>query len=141
MGKNTRSISLLLMVLLIKPFFIYTQTTDCSVNYEKALLLYNSGMADSALRIMKPCLENKEALNNISKETRSRIFRIAALSSIMNYDPVEAEKYAREMLINQPYYKKNQNEGDLMEFSLMLDKISPQPSFRVGFTGGLIFLF
>jgi hypothetical protein len=100
------------------------------------VLLYNSGMADSALRVIEPCLENKDYLNNISKETRARIFRLAALSSIMNYNPSEAEKYAREMLINQPDYEYNQNDGDLMEFGMMLDKMSPQPSFRVGFSGG-----
>jgi hypothetical protein len=137
MKKIIRIISLFLMVLLIKPLSIFSQTKDCSVNYEKALLLYNSGMADSALSVIKPCLENNEALNKISKETRARIFRIAALSSIMNGNPGEAEKYARKMLINQPDYKNKKAEEDLMEFRLILDKITPQPSLRIGITAGL----
>jgi len=137
MKKNIVAISICLIVLVTIPFCVSAQTTDCSVNYEKALLLYNSGMADSALSVLKPCLGNKEALNKISKETRARIFRIAALSSIMNGNPGDAEKYTREMLINQPDYKYNQNEGDLAEFGLILDKISPQPSLRFGITGGI----
>jgi hypothetical protein len=94
-------------------------------------------MADSALSVMKPCLNNNEALSKISKETRSRIFRIAALSSIMNGNPSEAEKYARKMLIYQPDYKSQQHEGDLDEFRLILEKISPQPSIRVGIAAGV----
>jgi hypothetical protein len=137
MKKNIRIISLFLMVFLIKPFCVSSQTSDCSVNYEKALLLYNSGMADSALSIIKPCLGNNDALNKISKETRARIFRLAALSSIMNGNPTEAEKYARKMLINQPDYKNNPDESDLQEFRLMLDKITPQPSLRIGVTAGI----
>lgn len=141
MKKNIRIISLCFMVLLIKSLCVYAQTTDCSVNYERALLLYNSGMADSALSVMRPCLENNEALNKISKETRTRIFRIAALSSIMNGNPGEAEKYARKMLINQPGYKNNPDESDLQEFRLMLDKITPQPSLRIGLTAGITIPF
>lgn len=137
MKKNIRIISLCLMILLIKPFCVSSQTTDCSVNYEKALLLYNSGMADSALSIIKPCLGNNDALNKISKETRARIFRLAALSCIMNGNPTEAEKYARKMLINQPDYKNKPDESDLQEFRLMLDKITPQPSLRIGLTAGI----
>lgn len=137
MGKNIRIISICFMALLIKPLCVYSQTTDCSVNYERSLLLYNSGMADSALSVMRPCLENNEALNKISKETRARIFRIAALSSIMNGNPSEAEKYARKMLINQPGYKNNPDESDLQEFRLMLDRITPQPSLRIGLTAGI----
>lgn len=94
-------------------------------------------MADSALSVMRPCLENNDALNKISKETRARIFRIAALSSIMNGNPAEAEKFARRMLINQPGYKNNPDESDLQEFRLMLDKIAPQPSLRIGINGGI----
>ena len=134
--KNIKIIPLGLMILFFKPFSISAQIADCSVNYEKALLLYNSGMADSALSVVKPCVENNEALNKISKDTRARIFRLAALSSIMTGNPTEAEKYARKMLIYQPDYKNKQNEGDLMEFRLMLDKITPQPSLRIGITAG-----
>jgi hypothetical protein len=137
MKKNISIISLLLMVLLIRPLCVSAQTNDCSVKYEKALLLYNSGMADSAMNVIRPCLENGEALNSMSKETRARIFRIAALSSIMNGNPAEAEKYARKMLINQPDYKSQQHEGDLDEFRLMLEKISPRPSLRAGITAGV----
>jgi hypothetical protein len=43
----------------------------------------------------------------MSKETRARIFRLAALSSIMTGNPTEAEKYSRKMLINQPDYKES----------------------------------
>ena len=120
------------MGLVFNQLCIFSQTADCSVNYERALLLYNSGMADSSLSVMKPCLDNDEALNKISKETRARIFRLASLSCIMKGDPEEAEKYARKMLINQPDYKDQQNEGDLDEFRLILDKIFPQPAMRIG---------
>lgn len=125
-----------LLVVLLKSVIVSAQT-DCSINYEKAVLLFNSGMADSALIVIKPCVENPEALKNISDDTRARIFRLAALSSIMTGDPGEAEKYAKKMLTYQPDYKNTKHEEDLMEFQLMLDKISPQPSFILGITGGV----
>ena len=49
----------------------------------------------------------------------------------------EAEKYARKMLTYQPDYKNTKHEEDLMEFQLMIDKISPQPSLILGITGGV----
>jgi hypothetical protein len=59
----------------------------------------------------------------------------------MTGKPDDAEKYARKMLTYQPDYKNTQHEGDLMEFQLMLDKISPQPSLILGITGGINFPF
>ena len=57
-----------LLVMLFLPTNIFSQISDCSRNYEKALLLYNGGMADSSLRMLQPCIENKKALNKLSKE-------------------------------------------------------------------------
>ena len=126
-----------LMVLTFLPSEIFAQIEDCSLNYEKASLLYNSGMADSALRIMRPCIDNKEMMKNISKETRARIYRLAAMSDIMTDNPEEAEKYARMMLINEPDYKDKKNDEDLTEFRLLLDKITPKPSLRLGVSAGV----
>jgi outer membrane protein W len=141
MKKIKRYIILSLAVVLFAPLIISGQTTDCSSSYERALLIYNKGMADSALRILQPCLENKRNLNNLSDRTKGRIFRLAALSSIMTDNPVDAEKYVRRMLEYQPNYKNNNNEGDLMEFRLMLDRISAIPSLKVCITGGIIIPF
>jgi len=137
MKRINRTFVIFLMVLTLLPSGIFAQIDDCSFNYERALLLYNSGMADSALRIMRPCIENKEMLKNISKETRARIYRLAALSGIMTGNPEEAEKYARKMLINEPDYKDRQNKEDLTEFRLLLDKITPKPSLRLGVAAGV----
>jgi hypothetical protein len=117
-------------------FSLKAQVIDCSVNYEKALLLYNRGMADSVLSILKPCLESKSDLNRLPKETCARMFRLAGLSSIMTGNPADAEKYARNLLVYQPDYKNSLNEGDLQEFRLMLDKITPQPFIRFGIAAG-----
>jgi hypothetical protein len=137
MKKIKRIVILCLTTVLFIPFNIKGQTTDCSSNYEKALLLYNRGMSDSALRILQPCLENKRNLNNLSDRTKGRIFRLAALSSIMTDNPVDAEKYVRQMLEYQHNYKNSINEGDLMEFRLMLDRVTAIPSLKVCFTGGI----
>lgn len=113
------------------------QQANCSENYEKALKLYNYGLADSALAVLNPCLTNKKALNNISKETGADIFRLAALSSIIKGDPVKAEEYVKEMLRYQPDYKNNPREGDLMEFRMIVNKTYSQPALRIGVTGGI----
>jgi len=72
------------------------------MNYERALILYNNGMVDSTFTLLQPCLDNKSDLSGIPKETRARIFRLAALSSIMLGDGEKAEEYNRKMVIYQP---------------------------------------
>ena len=139
MKRNIVTIAICLLVLVLIPAGIYAQKTDCSANYEKALLLYNVGLADSALRVINPCIQNQDAISGVSKDVRARIYRLAALASIMTGKPDDAEKYARKMLTYQPDYKNTQHEGDLDEFKLMLDKISPQPSLILGITGGINF--
>ena len=124
------------MVLFV-PLIIKGQTTDCSSNYEKALLLYNKGMADSALSLLKPCLESKRTLKSQSARTNGRIFRIAALSCIISDNPRDAEKYVKQMLKYQPDYKDNFKEDDLMEFRLMVNKRYSQPALRLGVMGGI----
>lgn len=136
MKRNIEITAFCMMVIFLNPISAFAQTADCPVNYERASLLYNSGMPDSALSIIKPCLENKKALNNISKETRGRIFRLAALSNIMTGSPADAERYARKMLTCLPDYKNKMADEDLLEFRLMLNKLVPQPSLRFGITGG-----
>jgi outer membrane protein W len=137
MTKITGIIFLCLSIVLFIPLVSKGQTTDCSSNYEKALLLYNKGIADSALRVLQPCLENKRNLKSLSKETSGRIFRLAALSSIMTGNPGDAEKYVKQMLEFLPDYKNSKNEGDIMEFSLMLDKVTAIPSLRVSIEAGI----
>jgi hypothetical protein len=136
MIKIKRVLFFCLMVNLLVPLSIKGQSTDCSANYEKALLLYNRGMADSALKVLQPCLETKGTLNSLSARTCGRIFRLAALSSIMTENPGDAESYAKRMLQYQPDYKNNEKEGDLMEFRLILDKFSAQPLWRIAIIAG-----
>jgi len=136
MKKIIRIFSFCLTITLFISPSIKGQTTDCSASYEKALFLYNGGMADSALRVLQTCLETKRTLNSTSRQTSGRIFRLAALSSIMTGNPDDAEKYAKLMLQYLPDYKKSKNEGDLMEFRLILDKFSAQPLWRFGILAG-----
>ena len=136
MEKLRNITSLCLLVLFSVSLTLTAQVTDCTANYEKALLLYNRGMADSVLAILKPCIDDKGALSKLSKETCTRIYRLAALSSIMTGNPDDAEKYARRLLIYQPGYKNSQHEGDLQEFRLILDRINPSPFIRAGITVG-----
>jgi hypothetical protein len=130
-----------LTLILFMPLSIKGQTIDCSSSYEKALMLYNSGMADSALRVLQPCLESKRTFHGLSSQTSGSIFRLAALSSIMTENPGDAEKYAKQMLQYVPDYKKSKNEGDLMEFRLILDKLSAQPLWRIGILAGANYPF
>jgi hypothetical protein len=140
--KKTKSIIVLcLTMFLFMPIIIKGQITDCSSNYEKALLLYNKGMADSALRVLQPCLDDKKMLKNLSDRTIERIFRLAALSCIMTANPDDAEKYVKKMFEYQPYYKNSNNEDDLMEFRLMLDKFTVVPSLRACISGTIRFPF
>jgi Outer membrane protein beta-barrel domain len=136
--KNIKNgIALGTLVFFLISFTSTAQVVNCSENYEKALKLYNYGMADSALSILKPCLGNKKALDKVSKETGANIFRLAALSSIMKGDPGKAEEYVKQLLKYQPDYKNNMREDDLQEFRLMLNKTYSQPAMRFGVIGGI----
>jgi hypothetical protein len=112
------------------------QVTDCYAKYEKALVLYNSGMSDSTLAMLRPCLENKENMSSVPQETRARIYRLAALSSIMQGNATNAEDYVRQLLINQPDYMSNPNPDDLMEFKQIVERIEVKPSMRLGIRAG-----
>jgi len=130
-------ISSCLLGLVFLSFHCNAQVVNCSDNYEAALRLYNYGMADSALNTLEPCLENRQALKQVSKETSANIFRLAALSSIMTGNPGEAERYVKELLKYQPDYKENIRDDDLMEFRLMLERSTSQPELRVGVRFGM----
>lgn len=137
MKKIKNGISLSALVFFLISLTSTAQVVNCSENYEKALKLYNYGMADSALSILKPCLGNIKVLDKVSKETGANIFRLAALSSIMKGDPGKAEEYVKQLLKYQPDYKNNMREDDLEEFRIMLNKTYSQPAMRFGAIGGI----
>jgi opacity protein-like surface antigen len=112
------------------------QVPNCSDNYEKALQLYNYGMADSVLNMLKPCIEQKKALKDVSKETCAEIYRLAALASIMTGHPTEADKYITQLLKIKPDYKNNMRDDDLEEFRLILESKSSQPDLMIGIRAG-----
>lgn len=118
-------------------FHVQAQEVNCSDKYEAALSIYNYGMADSALNLLKPCLESNQALKQVSRETAANIYRLAALSSIMTGNPGDAERYVRELLKYKPDYAENMREDDLEEFRLMLQRSTSQPSLRVGLRAGM----
>jgi hypothetical protein len=115
---------------------INAQVPNCSGNYEKALQAYNYGMADSALNILKPCLEHPKALKEVSKEKCANIYRLAALSSIMTGNSAKADEYITQLLKFQPDYKNNIREDDLEEFKLILNRKSAQPDIILGIRAG-----
>ena len=112
------------------------QVADCYENYERALKLYNSGLDDSVLIILNPCLENNKAHNRVSKELDANIYRLAALSCIMKNDPAKAEYYIKQLLKYQPDYKNKFRDDDLMEFRVMINSNHSQPAFRIGVVAG-----
>lgn len=133
--KNTVYLSIL--VILLISLSSNAQVANCSENYEAALKLYNYGMADSALNVLRPCLGTKKAMDKVTNETSAKIFRLAALASIMKGDPGRAEEYVRQLLKYQPDYKNNLADDDLMEFRMMVNKTYSQPDLRFGFIGGI----
>jgi hypothetical protein len=133
--KNTVYLSILAIFLI--SINSSAQVANCSENYEAALKLYNYGMADSALNVLRPCLGNTKAITNITNETSAKIFRLAALASIMKGDPGSAEEYVRQLLKYQPDYKNNLTDDDLLEFRMMVNKTYSQPDLRLGVIGGV----
>jgi opacity protein-like surface antigen len=125
-----------LLALLFFAFDSNVQAQDCAANYEKALQAYNYGMADSALNILKPCLEHPKAMNDVSKETCANIYRLAALSSIMTGNSANADEYITQLLKYAPDYKNNIMDDDLEEFRMILNNKSAQPDLRLGIRAG-----
>jgi Outer membrane protein beta-barrel domain len=136
MKGRSKVILLSILALLFVTLKSKSQVTNYSENYEDALKLYNYGMPDSALSILRPCLESKNALNSVSKKTRVDIIRLAALSCIIKGDPVKAIEYVRKLIEYQPDYKNNYRDDDLMEFRLMIDKTIALPDVRIGVNAG-----
>jgi hypothetical protein len=116
---------------------IHAQMTDPDADYDKAMQLYNYGMADSALNVLKPYLNNKKELSKLSKESCTTIFRLAALSAIMTGNTTEAGAYVRQMVTYKPDYRNKYLENDLTEFRLIVDRSPAQPSVRIGLMGGI----
>jgi hypothetical protein len=137
MKKITKKLILIATTLLVVPFWIVGQKTDCSMNYEKALIFYNSGMNDSAFITLQPCVDNKAALSGIPKENRARMYRLAALSCIMIGNGEKAEEYIRQLVACQPGYGNTPNPDDVMEFRVILERITPSPLLRIGAATGI----
>jgi len=129
--------ALCLLLIFFTSLNIYAQLTDPDTDYDKALQLYNYGMADSSLNVLKPYLENKKELNKLSNERCAGIFRLAALSAIMTGKNTEAEGYVRQLVTYKPDYRRNFRENDLTEFRLMVDRSIARPSIRIGVMGGI----
>jgi opacity protein-like surface antigen len=136
MKKLTRIIFTCLLGLFILSLNSYAQVPNCSANYEKALQAYNYGMADSALNILKPCLEHPKALKEVSREICANIYRLAALSSIMTGNSAKADEYITQLLKYAPDYKNNIRDDDLEEFKLILNNKSAQPDLKLGIKVG-----
>jgi len=113
------------------------QVISCMDAYERALELYQIGMTDSALNTLKPCLENKQELKQLSKENVANIYRLAALSAILMGNPDEADIYITQLLQYQPDYGENFREDDLQEFRLILLDKSTHPSLMIGIRAGI----
>jgi len=122
---------------LLLAFPCKAQVVNCTDKYESALELYNFGMVDSALSTLKPCLENKQELKQLSKENSANIYRLAALSAIMMGNPDEADKYITGLLQYQPDYGEKFREDDLQEFRLILLDKSTHPSLMFGIRAGI----
>jgi len=136
--KRNRPFSFVLVLgMILLSVYCNAQEMNCSDRYEAALGLYNYGMADSALSTLKPCLDNKQALKQQSKESSASMFRLAALSSIMTGNPEEADKYITRLLQYQPNYKENFREEDLEEFRFILLNKSTHPSIMLGIRAGI----
>jgi tetratricopeptide (TPR) repeat protein len=130
-------LALTLLILVFTAINCLAQSGDIYADYEKALQLYNYGMADSALILLNTCIENRKELNRLSPERRASIYRLAALSDIMIGNSDEAEEYARRMVKNKPDYRQHYQDDDLMEFRMMVERTIAQPSFRIGIIGGI----
>ena len=111
---------------------VHSQEYDCSDTYYVALNLYNSGMVDSAYSVLNSCLGNKKALIQSSKDTRANIYRLSALACIIVERAEEAKPHIEKLLANQPYYKDNFKEDDLLEFKEIMNGYSAQPRIIVG---------
>ena len=131
------TLSLLLYIFTSQEIYAQAQALDPDADYEKALQFYNYGMADSALNVLKPYLENNKELNKLSKGRCASFFRLAALSAIMTDNAAEAEAYVRHLVTYRPDYRHNYRENDLTEFRLMVDKAVSRPSVRIGVMGGV----
>ena len=135
-----KTIKILIYTCMLIFFFISlnanAQVVNCSGNYEKALQLYNYGMADSALSMLQPCLESKKALKEVPKETCADIYRLAALASIMTGNPKQADEYITQLLKYKPDYKKNIRDDDVEEFRLILNNKTTQPDLMLGLRAG-----
>jgi len=94
--------------------------------------MYNTGRFDAALETLTPCMENPDALKEVSKSTMVDIYRLAALCGYMTGKTEEADRYTRQVLVYQPDYKGNPREDDLAEFTSSINALTVIPKMSIG---------
>jgi len=127
-----RQLILIWLSVLIVTGNLHSQGSDCSYSYYVALNLYNNGMVDSAYNVLNSCIGNQKALNKSSKNTKADIYRLSALSCIILERPAEARTHIEKLLANQPYYKDDFKQDDLLEFKEIVNGFSVQPRITLG---------
>jgi len=130
-------ISMVFVILIIScPAF--TQVDDCIISFGQARDMYNTGRFNEVLETLTPCLENVNALKQVSKSTRVEIFRLAALCCFMTGQTEQADQYTRQVLAYQPDYKSNPRDDDLAEFTTNINSLMVIPKLSVGVDAGTV---
>jgi hypothetical protein len=125
-------ISLIMVLLLTRPLYLYSQVNDCSYAYYNALNLYNEGKVDSTFNILSSCLNGDQDFRKTSKSTRVDIYRLCSISALLLDKPDEARQHIGNLLKYRPYYKDNFSKDDLSEFRKIVTSFTVQPKIVLG---------
>jgi hypothetical protein len=128
------TISVLLLLFLIPKSF--AQETNCIANYQAARTFYEAGRLDTTIALLETCFKNPKSFRQVSWGNRVEIYRLAAISSFLNYQPEQATQYVRELVKIDPSYQNNFRTDDIAEFRSEVSSYEPVPSLKLGIWGG-----
>jgi len=112
------------------------QENDCLERLREAEVCYNNGRMDSTLSKLLPCLEDEDAVKDMSRFDRRDMYRLTSQASIFLDNYSLADKYTRELLKLDPFYKISND--DMLLFRDRINQTRLIPKSRFGVTGGVL---
>lgn len=123
---------LLLIVLSIPP--AYSQ--DCRKLYQDALIEYEKGDINEAIKKLVECSGSDDAIDELDKADKANVYWLLARARVLREEPELAKKHYREMLKYRPYFTPQDHE--LEDIHQIHQSIFVQPKLAIYIIGGLM---
>lgn len=104
--------------------------------YYSAQRSFAEGRLDTTLSLLNSCISNKRFTRQLPKTDQLEVYRLAALSNYLDYQPEKAKFYVKKMLQLDPDYSLNFRDDDLSEFRAEVLNQDVLPVLQLSVFGG-----